>query len=79
MIAPGTQVEYFDEALRTGGFDWIVLTSQNAVDLLAQRAAAIGLDRQTLTAPRYAAVGSATVAAFGPEWSCHWGPADSGS
>lgn len=58
------QIGEFDEALQQQAFDWICLTSQNAVEVLANRARAIGLDRAILTAPRYAAVGNATANAL---------------
>jgi uroporphyrinogen-III synthase len=63
-IVPVAEIEAFDQVLRTQSFDWIFLTSQNAVDLLANRAHAIGLDRDRLTAPRYATVGAATANAL---------------
>ncbi|MCA9860643.1 MAG: uroporphyrinogen-III synthase [Thermomicrobiales bacterium] len=61
-IAPVSKIGDFDAALERGSFDWICLTSQNAVDILASRAEAIGLDRAVLVAPRYAVVGAATAA-----------------
>lgn len=60
-IVPVKEIETFDQVLRTQSFDWICLTSQNAVEILANRARAIGLDRDRLTAPRYATVGRATA------------------
>lgn len=48
-----------------GGFDWILLTSQNAVRFLAQRCDELRLDLKSLQAPRplVAAVGPATAKA----------------
>ena len=63
-IEPVTKIREFDDLLRQQSFDWICLTSQNAVEMLAIRANAIGLDRALLTAPRYAAVGNATANAL---------------
>jgi uroporphyrinogen-III synthase len=63
-IAPVAKIGEFDDILRQQSFDWICLTSQNAVEMLAQRAKAIGLDRTRLTAPRYAVVGNATANAL---------------
>ncbi|HET9661761.1 MAG TPA: uroporphyrinogen-III synthase [Thermomicrobiales bacterium] len=63
-IAPVKEVAAFDRMLQTQTFDWICLTSQNAAEMLAIRARAIGLDRARLTAPRYAVVGTATAEAL---------------
>lgn len=63
-IAPVSAIGEFDEILRTHAFDWICLTSQNAAEMLANRAEAIGLDRARLTSPRYAVVGAATANAL---------------
>lgn len=63
-IEPVAKVAEFDELLRTQPFDWICLTSQNAAEMLAIRAKAIGLERDRLTAPRYAVVGTATANAL---------------
>jgi uroporphyrinogen-III synthase len=63
-IVPAAQIDEFDDTLRNQSFDWICLTSQNAVEVLANRAKVIGLDRQKLTAPRYAVVGNATANAL---------------
>jgi uroporphyrinogen-III synthase len=63
-IAPVAKIEEFDQMLQTQSFDWICLTSQNAVEMLAIRARAIDLDRARLTAARYAVVGSATATAL---------------
>lgn len=63
-IAPVSKIGEFDQALQHQEFDWICLTSQNAVEVLANRIQAIGLDRSRLTAPRYAVVGTATANAL---------------
>ena len=59
-IAPVSKIGEFDDLLQQQAFDWICLTSQNAAEMLAIRAQAIGLDRARLTTPRYAVVGAAT-------------------
>lgn len=64
VIAPVSKTEEFDRALRDQQFDWIVLTSQNAAEILAKRARILGLDRAQLSRARYAAVGSATAASL---------------
>jgi len=48
-IVPVANIGEFDETLQQQSFDWICLTSQNAVEMLAIRANAIGLDRDRLT------------------------------
>lgn len=63
-IAPVENIEEFDDVLRRQSFDWVCLTSQNAVDMLSDRAEALGLDRAVLTTPRYAVVGTATALAL---------------
>lgn len=63
-IAPVSRIGEFDQLLQNEAFDWICLTSQNAAEMLAIRARAIGLDRARLIAPRYATVGSATAHAL---------------
>lgn len=63
-IKPAADIGTFDDILARQSFDWICLTSQNAVEMLAIRVSAIGLDRERLTAPRYAAVGNATAHAL---------------
>jgi uroporphyrinogen-III synthase len=62
-IAPMADIAEFDRALQRE-FDWIVLTSQNAVDILAQRVQALGIEREQLTRARFAVVGSATAASL---------------
>ncbi|MCX7671089.1 MAG: uroporphyrinogen-III synthase, partial [Anaerolineae bacterium] len=54
-IAPPADTGPLDAALRelaAGAFDWLVLTSRNAVDVLADRLAALGLSLPA--APRIA-------------------------
>jgi len=63
-IAPVTEIEKFDRILQTRSFDWICLTSTNAVEMLAARVRHLGFDRTRTTAPRYAVVGPATAAAL---------------
>jgi uroporphyrinogen-III synthase len=63
-IEPVSKIGEFDEALRSQRFDWICLTSQNAVEVLANRVKALDLDRAIITAPRYAVVGNATANAL---------------
>lgn len=60
-IEPPEDVSRLDHALlrlQRGEFDWLVLTSSNAVQTIAQRAAALALD---LSRVRVAAVGAATA------------------
>lgn len=63
-IEPVAAIGEFDQTLVSRSFDWIFLTSQNSVEMLALRARAIGLDRFRLTTPRYAVVGPVTAAAL---------------
>ncbi|MEM6855738.1 MAG: uroporphyrinogen-III synthase, partial [Planctomycetota bacterium] len=51
-------IDHIDEV------DWVLLTSANAVDVLAQRLAAMGRDARQLGGVRIAAVGDATTAAL---------------
>ena len=63
-IAPPDNVAPLDDALRaalTGRFDWLALTSANAVDAVAQRLAALGAHPGALAALRVAAVGPSTA------------------
>jgi uroporphyrinogen III methyltransferase/synthase len=53
-----------DRAVAAGGYDWIVLTSRNAVDALRARVEAAGLDARALAGTRLAVVGPATEAAL---------------
>jgi len=53
-----------DSSLRLaaqGGFDWLVLTSANAVRIVAQRLAALAIAPRRLSALRIAVVGAATA------------------
>ena len=62
-FAPPSDWQPVDSALRAiGEFDWILLTSQNAVRFLAQRVRELKLDPKALEAgkPSIAAVGPAT-------------------
>lgn len=63
-IAEASKISLFDDALRSDSFDWIYLTSQNALDMLIKRANAMELERSRLTIPRYAAVGTETALAL---------------
>ncbi|MEZ4767143.1 MAG: uroporphyrinogen-III synthase [Caldilineales bacterium] len=59
-----------DEALRVlaaGGYDWLVLTSRNAVAILAERLDALGLTPLAGGTVKVAAVGAATGAAIEAE------------
>ncbi len=65
-FAPPSDWQPVDSALRAiGEFDWILLTSQNAVRFLAQRVRELKLDLKALEneKPSIAAVGSATAQA----------------
>ncbi len=62
-IEPPADTGALDSALQSaarGEFDWLILTSSNAVNILAQRAAALQLD---VSGMRAAAVGRATAEA----------------
>lgn len=63
-IAPPDNTGPLDDALRAargGRFDWLALTSSNAVDAIAQRLTAIGMPSSALAGIRIAAVGSSTA------------------
>jgi uroporphyrinogen-III synthase len=62
-FSPAPDSSALDEALRLlGRFDWIIFTSQNAVEACAQRAGSIAVSfKQVSPAPRVAAVGPATA------------------
>jgi uroporphyrinogen-III synthase len=65
-IAPPDNLGPLDDALRAamaGQFDWLALTSANAVDAVAQRIAALGLPSGSLAGLRVAAVGPSTARA----------------
>src|SRR5574340_802610 len=62
-IAPPDNTAPLDDALHaaaSGQFDWLAFTSANAVDAVAQRLAAIGMNPSALAAVRVAAVGPST-------------------
>ena len=63
-IAPPDNVGPLDDALRAalaGRFDWLALTSANAVDAVAQQLAALGAHPGALASVRVAAVGPSTA------------------
>jgi uroporphyrinogen-III synthase len=63
-IAPPDNTGPLDDALRAaagGRFDWLALTSANAVDAVAQRVAALGMPSRALAGLRVAAVGPSTA------------------
>lgn len=65
-IAPPDDCGPLDDSLRaaaTGGYDWLMLTSANTVEAVAQRLAAIGLASDALAGLRIAAVGPSTARA----------------
>ena len=70
LDVPATRLERLDpaplrEALaRLDEFDWLVLTSQNAVRYLWEELRGLGLDARALAACKVAAVGPATAAAL---------------
>ena len=62
-LAPPADASPLDDAvraLRRGRYDWLVLTSANAVDALAERMDAAGVDARALAAVEVAVVGEAT-------------------
>lgn len=65
-IVPPAEVAPLDRALAeaaSGGFDWLVLTSANAVRVVADRLAAVGLAPDALQTVAIATVGAATAEA----------------
>jgi hydroxymethylbilane synthase len=50
-------------AVRQGHYRWLVFTSANAVEIVTERLAALGMRREQLRGPRVAAVGAATARA----------------
>lgn len=63
-IQPPASYEPLDRSLRTlAAYDWLILTSANAVQAIVKRAEEIGLPRTTLAGPTVAAVGKATAEA----------------
>jgi uroporphyrinogen-III synthase len=64
-ILPPGNLAPLDSALRNlSAFDWLILTSANAVSALADRAAALGLSLADQKIPKIAAVGRATASAI---------------
>ena len=60
-IAPPESFESLDAALsELGGYDWLILTSANAVQAMVERARSLGV---ALRLPRVAAIGPATASA----------------
>jgi uroporphyrinogen-III synthase len=65
-IAPLSDTDALDRALMaaaSGGYDWLVLTSANSVEVLAGRLTALGCAPALLSGLRVAAVGMATAKA----------------
>lgn len=65
-IAPPEDSSRLDQALARaarGGYDWIVFTSANGVAAVAERMAALGLERMGLGQARVAVIGPATARA----------------
>jgi len=60
-VSPVSRICTFDEVLSEQSFDWICLTSQSAVEILADRVQTLGISRARITAPRYVVVGSAAA------------------
>jgi uroporphyrinogen-III synthase/uroporphyrinogen III methyltransferase/synthase len=48
--------------LQLGSYDWLILTSSNAVRALVQRAASLGFSLENMVLPPVAAIGEATAA-----------------
>lgn len=66
IAPPAADASALDQALQSavcGNFDWLVLTSANAVRSVAARIAALGLAPRQLAGVRVATVGAATAAA----------------
>lgn len=62
-IQPPVSYDPLDSALRNlAGYDWLVLTSANAVRVLAERASQLSIDLNTGAPPQVAVVGAATAA-----------------
>lgn len=62
-IEPLTDLSALDTALRSGEhYDWLILTSANAVTILVERLCAVGMTAQDLCHLQIAAVGPATTA-----------------
>ena len=64
-IVPPDSYAPLDDALRQAGiFDWLVVTSANAVRVMDERLTALGLGARSLAHLRFAAVGPSTADAF---------------
>ena len=64
-IVPPDSYAPLDDALRQAGdFDWLVVTSANAVRVMGERLTALGLGAQSLAHLRCAAVGPSTAEAL---------------
>ncbi len=64
-VVPTEDYSAVDEAVKgVGRFDWLVLTSSNAVELLGERMAVLGLDARHLAGVKIASVGEATTASL---------------
>lgn len=73
-IQPPDDPTALDQSLRAaaqGGFDWLVLTSANAVRIVAQRLAALDIAPQQLGGVRIAVVGAATARSVQEELGLH--------
>jgi uroporphyrinogen-III synthase len=69
-LAPPQRLDWLDAALQagaSGSFDWLVLTSANAVPIIAQRLAALHIPASKLACMQVACVGPATAAAVNRE------------
>jgi uroporphyrinogen III methyltransferase/synthase len=64
LVPPESWDEVDDALRRVAKQDWLLLTSVNAVDTVADRLAALALDPRHLAGVRLAAVGEATAAAL---------------
>lgn len=64
VVAPVSYAEMDRAARKMKTYEWVVFTSQNAVDALFDRLAAVGADGSALAAAKVAAVGAATAAAL---------------
>jgi uroporphyrinogen-III synthase/uroporphyrinogen III methyltransferase/synthase len=63
-ILPPESFELLDAALRQlSSYNWLLLTSANAVRVLAERASFLGIGLETTTSPQVAAIGKATASA----------------
>ncbi len=56
--------EPLDRAARSGGWDWVMLTSVNGVAAVDRRLRSLGLDWGCFGRPRFAAIGPATAEAL---------------